>query len=291
MANSIWGPATSELQWRGFADGGRISSPGAIAPPADDPYTKLALKAVTDIGEAAWNEYTAPVNKGEIMWGDELSRFDTAIAAQETPEAIEGAKRAKRDFIRAHPNAGKEIYYRPEWTENVPDFLMPGGSRYAVPEGALNVTQANALRSNWRADPSFTPEAAPLAKKTSQVTSQVPAPTVNNAGPFPTDPEDPQIVQGWDAMNQRSIYRDKLGKMFAKLDRDIIPNTPDFLLNDKQLAEQKKRDKVMQWYKTKGYTKFANDPIAFAEFEKDPVSWYYTIGPGKTTNSTLSTNK
>jgi hypothetical protein len=146
-----WGGSTSELGWRGFADGSKHGNPAALAPPSSDPYTKLAIKAITDIGGAAWDEYTAPVNAGQSMWGDELKGFDTAIAAQKTPEAIEGAQMAKRNFIRAHPNAGKEIYSRPEWTDNVPDFLMPGGSRYKTPEGMLNARQAREKRDNYKA--------------------------------------------------------------------------------------------------------------------------------------------
>ncbi len=146
-----YGIASSELGWRGFADGGKHGNPAAIAPPSSDPYTKLAIKAITDIGGAAWDEYTAPENAGQSMWGDELSKFDTAIAAQKTPETIEAAQMAKRNFIRSHPNAGKEIYSRPEWTEWVPDFLMPGGSRYKTPEGTLNSRQAREKRAYYTA--------------------------------------------------------------------------------------------------------------------------------------------
>lgn len=159
-----YGVAESGLGWRGFADGARHSNPAALAPPTEDPYTKLALKALVDMGGAAWDEYTAPELTGK-MWDDELNRFDTAIAAQKTPETIEAAKKAKRIFASSHPNAGKDIYARPGWTEYVPDFLMKGGSNYEVPEGALNVRQSNYIRNNWKADPNFVPEAGPLSTK------------------------------------------------------------------------------------------------------------------------------
>lgn len=290
-----WGVSSSELGWKGFADGGRISTPAAIATPSENPYTKLALKAITDIGGAAWDEYTAPVSKGDVMWGDELSRFDTAIAAQKTPEAIEGAKRAKRDFIRSHPNAGKEIYNRPEWTENIPDFLMPGGSRYKTPEGSLNARQANALRSNWRADPRFTPESAPLAKQ------KIDPPTVSQENEFPgrivVDPNDsiPEIAKA-KYSNRINQERDAI-KQFVKSSEDkgidaFSNNWGEYWMKKDERRIENIRDSLRDWVQPGSIhgvmsdaERYFSDPKnkgQYEEYKKDPYEWYAkNIEPNK----------
>jgi len=278
-----YGVASSELGWRGFADGGRMSNPGAIAPPKDDIYKKLAVKAITDIGGAAWNEYTSPVNEGQTMWGDELSRFDTAIAAQKTPEAIEGAERAKRDFISSHPNAGKEIYQRPEWTDKVPDFLMPGGSRFNTPEGAINPRQAGTIRRNWKADPNFTPEAGPLADKTvvKPVVNPPYDPTVKENVPFPTDPNKSQVGQYFEKDRKQQELGIRMSRLQGMLLEDLKPNTPDIFLNDKDLALQKRRDKMAKWLYGPGIGFFRNNPSMFIDNPKEFENWFYSKGPGQ----------
>jgi len=160
MAQTVWGPASSELGWKGFADGAKMGSPAAIAPPKNDIYKKLAVKAITDIGGAAWNEYTSPVDTGTDMWGEEIARFDTAIEAQTTPEAREAARRAKGDFIRSHPTAGKAIVARPEWAQKAPRFLMED---YQTPEGTIRQSDVAGLKKDWRAPEGFAPTRAPAA--------------------------------------------------------------------------------------------------------------------------------
>jgi len=58
-----YGIASSELGWSGFADGGRISSPGATQV-KDNPYAAYAAKMVGDIAWNAGKELTSPTYKG-----------------------------------------------------------------------------------------------------------------------------------------------------------------------------------------------------------------------------------
>jgi len=306
-----YGIASSELGWRGFADGGRMGNPTALAPPKDDIYKKLAVKAITDIGGAAWNEYTSPVNEGQTMWGDELSRFDTAIAAQKTPEAIEGAERAKRDFISSHPNAGKEIYQRPEWTDKVPDFLMPGGSRFNTPEGAINPRQAGTIRRNWKADPNFTPEAGPLAGKTVVKPVVKPDPVVdpnavstanaalikkgvighaNTPGFAQVNPEDSSLMQG----AASAVNTMQLSGRLDDIQNSLFTAKPEFLMNDAELLAENKKDEVQSWMTggifsmSPAQEHFEKNPKEFAKFKANPVKWYYTEGPGKNSKKDYS---
>jgi len=291
-----WGGSSSELGWRGFADGARHSNPAAIAPPSNDPYTKLAIKAITDIGGAAWDEYTAPENTGETMWGDELGRFDTAIAAQKTPETIAAAQMAKRNFMRSHPNAGKEIYTRPEWTDNVPDFLMPGGSRYAVPEGMMNARQARELRNNWKADPNFVPEAGPLSTK-----KKVVVPVVKPDDTFPNqvtvDPNEsiPNIAKA-KYINKVEQERDAL-KQFTKASKDkgVDPfsnNWGEYWMKKDERRVENIRDSLRDWVspgvahgsmsEAEAYFSNPKNKGQYAEYKKDPYAWYAkNIEPNK----------
>lgn len=309
-----YGIASSELGWRGFADGGKHGNPAAIAPPKDDIYKKLAMKALTDIGGAAWNEYTAPVNTGQSMWGDELAGFDTAIDAKVTGKdgalrdknavELEAAERAKADFIRSHPNAGKEIYNRPEWTENVPDFLMPGGSRYKVPEGSINTRQANAYRNNWKADRKFVPTPAPLAKKKTVVNPNPNAVTVdpnavstvnakrikekslgygNTPGFVQVNPEHSSLRQGTSSVLNTVQLADRLDDV----QNSLHTLKPEWYMNDAEQLTENKKDAVQSWMTgglfsmSDAQTYFTKAPHEFAEFKKNPVEWYFTKGPGK----------
>ncbi len=297
-----WGGSSSELGWRGFADGSKHGNPAALAPPSSDPYTKLAIKAITDIGGAAWDEYTAPVNAGQSMWGDELKGFDTAIADQVTDEttklrrnknAIElaAAERAKADFIRSHPNAGKSIWNRPEWTENVPDFLMPGGSRYEVPKGAINSRQANTYRSNWKADPKFVPTYAP-SQETKTVVTPEPAPA--NSSTIPGDvitSKDPNETYAHTTLANASKRRNLKSQLQSSWDKVTDGSfTPEFLLSAKDREAENKMDEITYWLGgqgnigisgSKANAYFSKYPEQYAEFDKNPIEWYYSKGPGK----------
>ena len=58
-----YGVSSSELGWRGFADGGKHGNPAAVKV-ADNPYTKFALAAGTNIAMAAASEAAIPEYKG-----------------------------------------------------------------------------------------------------------------------------------------------------------------------------------------------------------------------------------
>jgi hypothetical protein len=58
-----YGIASSELGWKGFADGGRMGNPGAVQV-KDNPYAKFAANMVSDIAWNAGKELTAPEYKG-----------------------------------------------------------------------------------------------------------------------------------------------------------------------------------------------------------------------------------
>ena len=290
-----YGVAESGLGWRGFADGARHSNPAALAPPTEDPYTKLALKALVDMGGAAWDEYTAPELTGK-MWDDELNRFDTAIAAQKTPETIEAAKKAKRIFASSHPNAGKDIYARPGWTEYVPDFLMKGGSNYEVPEGALNVRQSNYIRNNWKADPNFVPEAGPLSTK-----KKVVVPVVKPDDTFPNqvtvDPNEsiPNIAKA-KYINKVEQERDAL-KQFTKASKDkgVDPfsnNWGEYWMKKDERRVENIRDSLRDWVspgvahgsmsEAEAYFSNPKNKGQYAEYKKDPYAWYAkNIEPNK----------
>jgi len=301
-----WGGSSSELGWRGFADGSKHGNPAALAPPSSDPYTKLAIKAITDIGGAAWDEYTAPVNAGQSMWGDELKGFDTAIADQVTDEttklrrnknAIElaAAERAKADFIRSHPNAGKSIWNRPEWTENVPDFLMPGGSRYEVPKGAINSRQANTYRSNWKADPKFVPTYTP-----SQETKTVVAPVIpDNTYPNKVDINPNASVSAAGSANYTNAIEQErdasLVFQAASKEKGIDPfsnNWNEYWMPKDKLENENIRDSLRDWVSpgamhgsfsdAETYFKNPKNKGQYAEYKKDPYAWYAkNIEPNK----------
>ena len=258
-----YGIASSELGWKGFADGGKMGNPAALAPPSTDIYRKLAIKAITDIGGSAWNEYTSAENQGQTMWGDELRAFDTAANAEvkgldgkmrsKNDQELEAAQRAKRDFISSHPNAGKDIYTRPEWTEKIPDFLLQEGSRYKVPEGSVNQRQASSLRNNWRASPSFVPEGAPLAKKK----GTTPLPPVNANAPLVIDP----TKSGWNQLNQKKDLQERLKKGYYAQE-ESFPNwwELDYFQDEAKLEANKKHNAAAKWLGGRGAIGSADSP-------------------------------
>jgi len=304
-----WGVSSSELGWKGFADGARHGNPAAIAPPSSDAYTKLAMKAITDIGGAAWDEYTAPVNGGQSMWGDELGKFDTAIAAQKTPEAIEGAQMAKRNFMRSHPGAGKEIYNRPEWTEDVPDFLMPGGSRYKVPEGMINDRQAREKRANYKSPlgvnyefPAAKTAAKPVVSPTPPATPYDKAMAKSKADAITRDQTNSALglnkvtpnQSAWDKFN---VNKDNAYLLQKKLSKayNSTPSAPwwqiEPMMSDKNLKIENMNEGLKSWISgERGVTDpnrseasmyFREHPEEYKDFRNNPQKfWFDKINKG-----------
>ena len=58
-----YGVASSELGWKGFADGGKHGNPGAVQV-KDNPYAKFAAQMIGDIAWNAGKEFSAPEYKG-----------------------------------------------------------------------------------------------------------------------------------------------------------------------------------------------------------------------------------
>jgi len=73
-----YGIASSELDWAGFADGGRITPPGAIAPPQPELLSELAVLGMSAALEGDGDLF-GPSATGKIVGGDAMTGVDKAM--------------------------------------------------------------------------------------------------------------------------------------------------------------------------------------------------------------------
>jgi len=118
-----WGGATSELGWRGFADGGRISSPGAIAPPKPTLLSDAALLGMSAVLEGDGDLF-GPSATGKIVGGDAWKAVsssmdtlrnranDATLSKEDRLLAMKayGAASDEKIRIKQSPGFGKSIY-------------------------------------------------------------------------------------------------------------------------------------------------------------------------------------
>ena len=89
---NVFGPATSEIGFRGFADGKGISSPGAVAP-KEPWWAKSAGLATAIVSDKLFDYLRTPTTSDEIV-GEQLvegskSAFNDYADYLKTPEAIQ----------------------------------------------------------------------------------------------------------------------------------------------------------------------------------------------------------
>jgi len=177
-----YGIASSELGWRGFADGGKHGNPAAIAPPKD---TTLAEAAIKGAG-VLWDEY-------EPMKAKKLGTFGADATSDISSEMEEMYKigsnleidseerdAARQSYsmlssqlnrIKSNPNYGKDVYNE-KWYNWVPDKGIRADESPKYTRGYIDPYQnyLNKEEAFWKAEANpkgnyYEGEVAPTARE------------------------------------------------------------------------------------------------------------------------------
>jgi hypothetical protein len=94
-----YGIASSELGWKGFADGGRMGNPGALAPPKNTLLSDAALLGMSAALDGS-GDWFGPSATDKLVGGDAMKGVDTAITDVTTAAKAEGVTEDQQELFK-----------------------------------------------------------------------------------------------------------------------------------------------------------------------------------------------
>ena len=105
-----YGIASSELGWSGFADGGRISSPGATQ--VKDPWwAEYAAAGSAAVGGKLFDYITEPTITKDVIGGDLVKRSNSAFDTYSDYLSKDKGKQAGQDWMMRKDEEGNLINF------------------------------------------------------------------------------------------------------------------------------------------------------------------------------------